>query len=170
MVSKVAISSNLFNHLLNLFQMLGTNLLFSWFSLKVKDSVLVALHSTFCFDMSQLNFNNFWTDWAMEPGLDSKDASFRAVSEYDFIELRFYNLSIICSSLRKKISNSSFFWIKVVHISGLSIHSAFTAISTRERIRQYLILTAWGILWTGQVVWSVDIDARHCPAIRHIVL
>ena len=110
MVSKVAFSSNLFNHLLNLFQMLGTNLLFSWFSLKVWDSVLVALHSTFSFDMSQLNFNNFWTDWATEPGLDTKDASFRAVSEYDFSELRFYTYTL----LKKEELRIRLFLIEVI--------------------------------------------------------
>ena len=34
-------------------------------------------------------------DWATELGLDSKDAPFRAVSEYDFIELRFYNYMLV---------------------------------------------------------------------------
>ena len=56
-----------------------------------------------------------------------------------------------------------------IHISGLLIHSAFTAISTRERICQYLISTAWGILWTEKVVWPVDIDAWHCLTTWDIV-
>ena len=51
----------------------------------------LALDSIFCLNMSQLNLNNFWTDWATELGLDSKWAPFQAVSEYDIIALRFYN-------------------------------------------------------------------------------
>ena len=44
--------------------------------------------SIFHLDMSQLNFNNFWTDWATNLGLDSKFVPFQAIFEYDVIALR----------------------------------------------------------------------------------
>ena len=68
---------------------------FSFRFLKVKDSMKISLHAIFQFDMSQLNLNNFQTDRATWLCLDSKDAPFQAVSEFDFIGFRFYKCMLV---------------------------------------------------------------------------
>ena len=55
----------------------------------------ISLHAIFRFDMSQLNLNNFQTDRATGLCLDSKDAPFQAVSEFDFIGFRFYKCMLV---------------------------------------------------------------------------
>ena len=58
------------------------------------------------FDMSQLNLSNFWTDKATELRLDSKDAFFQAVSEYDVGAFR-YNHDVLI--FRREIQIRLFF-------------------------------------------------------------
>ena len=69
--------------------MFGKKYFFSRFWNMIWDFMQFAQHANFWFDMSQLNLNNFWTDRATELRLDSKVAFFQAISEYDFIALRF---------------------------------------------------------------------------------
>ena len=49
-----------------------------------------AQHAIFRVDMSQHNLNNFRTDRATGPRLDSKDAFFQAASESAFSAFRYY--------------------------------------------------------------------------------
>ena len=78
----------------------------------------ISLHAIFRFDMSQLNLNNFQTDRATGLCLDSKDAPFQTVSEFDFIGFRFYKCMLVF--FRTNI-NSSFFLIEVVDCCNVKL-------------------------------------------------
>ena len=54
-----------------------------------------AQHAIFRVDMSQHNLNNFRTDRATGPRLDSKDAFFQAVSQCDVGAFRYYHDMLI---------------------------------------------------------------------------
>ena len=61
----------------------------------------IFLKTVFCFDMSQQNFDNFWTDWVTELRLDSNEASFQAVFEYVFISYPIHYLVLISGEQSK---------------------------------------------------------------------
>ena len=74
------------------------------------DFMQFAQHAIFRVDMSQLNLNNFWTDRATELRLDSKDAFFQAVSEYDVGAFRYHHDMLI---FRGESQIRLFFWLKL---------------------------------------------------------
>ena len=59
------------------------------------DFMQFAQHAIFRVDMSQHNLNNFRTDRATGPRLDSKDAFFQAVSQCDVGAFRYYHDMLI---------------------------------------------------------------------------
>ena len=67
-----------------------------------------AQHAIFRVDMSQHNLNNFRTDRATGPRLDSKDPFFQAVSQCDVGAFRYYHDMLI---FRGEIQIRRFFYL-----------------------------------------------------------